>query len=213
MECFGKVEVLRGEGVGRRRKRLIVKKELSFKIILLFVVFSCFWVSCKFDYGFADGSGRGMEADLVMVNANYVRMKRGRLEANFRADVLRRYDGRGEVELEGVDFEYYTGKEEKLEAEGRAEKALYDMGSGDLRMDDGVGVEILSEEVRIGAGYLRWEDSVKRLESGKDDEVTLAKKDGSVMTGTGFRAYSDVKKWEMEGGASGIFVGEDEEEK
>jgi LPS export ABC transporter protein LptC len=166
---------------------------------------------CSFDYGNQDGDDDKLP-DIVMDNVEYVRMRSAEPQARLQAERVERYEERRIMELRNFSFEQFGSRGEDVNAYGRAGSASFEIDSGDVRMGDGVRIEVESEDIAIETTWLEWKDR-DRILSGKDeDEVHIFQENGTVFTGTGFQANARLRTWEFTGIVSGIYVREDDED-
>ena len=167
--------------------------------------------SCSFDYGENEESDND-QPDIVMENVEYVRVKSADPVARFFAERAERYENRRLMEILKFSFEQFGERGEEVNAFGNAGAASVEIDSGDVRMSDGVWLEVESEDMKIETGILEWKDKEHTLVAGKDETVNVYQANGTSFTGIGFYADARRRTWEFSGGVSGIFVSEDEEE-
>ena len=191
-----------------KKEKRSVKKNLS-----LFSLFSFLFLlsSCSFDYNNQEGADKD-QPDLVMENVEYVRVRSSDPQARFQAERLERYEERGIIELRNFSFEQFGSRGEEVNAYGRAGSALVEINSGDIRMDNGVRIDVDTEDLAIETRWLEWKDKARTLASGEEDEVSIYQESGTDFTGTGFRADARRRTWEFAGSVSGTYIYDDEEE-
>ncbi|MDR0494939.1 MAG: LPS export ABC transporter periplasmic protein LptC [Treponema sp.] len=168
-------------------------------------------VSCSFDYG-DQGGGDKNQPDIVMENVDYVRVRSADPQARFQAELAERYEERRIMELRNFSFEQFGNRGEDVNAYGRAGSASVELDSGDIRMNNGVRIEVESEDIAIETQQLEWKDKERTLSGGEENEVSVYQESGTAFTGTGFYADARRRTWEFSGNVSGVYVHEDNEE-
>ena len=169
------------------------------------------FASCSFDYGNQDGAD-GSQPDIIMESVEYVRVRSADPQARFQAERLERYEARRIMELRNFSFEQFGNHGEDVNAYGRAGSASVEIDSGDIHMDNGVRIEVDSEDFAIETRWLEWKDNDRILATGEEDEVNIFQNDGTSFTGIGL--YADVRRrtWEFWGSVGGSYTYDDEEE-
>jgi len=175
--------------------------------ILIFLI----TVSCTFDYGEVSSSEREMP-DLVMKKVEYVRVRSADPIARFQADLAERYERQGVMKLENLFFEQYGERGEEVNALGQAGNASVNIESGDIFMNNGVRVEVESEDIIIETFQLDWKDAPRILSSGENDEVNIFQQNGTHFIGIGLWVDTRKRTWEFLGAASGTYIYEEEDE-
>jgi LPS export ABC transporter protein LptC len=181
----------------------------GFKVSVLF--FTLFFTACSFDYG-PQGSADGSQPDIVMDNVEYVRMRNADPVARFQAERAERYEERRIMELRNFSFEQFGNHGEDINASGQAGSASVELESGDIRMDDGVRIEVESEDFSIETRRLEWKDKARTLTGGTEDEVNVFRTNGTMFAGTGFSADARRQTWEFTNGVNGTYIHDDEED-
>jgi LPS export ABC transporter protein LptC len=172
----------------------------------------CFWAfSCTFDYGQTDESG-AEQPDIVMENVEYVRVRSADPVARFRAEQAARYEVRQIMELKRLSFEQFGNHGEEVNAFGRVGSAAIEIDTNNIRMYDGVRLEVESEDIAIETRQLEWKDKERLLSGGPNGEVNIIQENGTRFTGTGFEANARTRTWQFARGVRGTYVHEDKEE-
>jgi len=187
-----------------------VKKEINILLFSLFLFLFSF-SSCSFDYGNQDGADKN-QPDIVMENVEYVRVRSADPQARFLAERLERYEERGIIELRNFSFEQFGSDVEEINAYGRAGSASVEIESGDIHLDDGVRIDVDTEDLAIETKWLEWKDKDRTLTGGEEEEVNIYQESGTDFTGIGFRADARRRTWEFTGNVSGTYVKDDDEE-
>jgi len=163
--------------------------------------------SCTFDYG-DTGSSDNSLPDLVMENVEYVRVRSADPIARFEAERAERYEKQSLMKLKNFSFEQYGDRGESTNVTGRAGNASVHIESGDISMDNGVWLEVESEDIVIETQMLEWKDAQRILSSGEENEVFIYQHNGTSFTGVGLRADARWRTWEFSGSVSGTYVHE-----
>jgi LPS export ABC transporter protein LptC len=180
-------------------------------ILKYLLIFSLLFASCSFDYSDQTGSDKS-QPDIVMENVEYVRVRSADPQARLQAERVERYEERRIMELRNFSFEQFGNHGEEVNASGRAGSASFEIDSGDIRMDDGVRIDVDSEDLGIETIRLEWKDKDRLLTAGETDEVNIYQESGTAFTGIGFHADARRRTWEFTGNVSGAYVQEDDEE-
>ena len=179
------------------------------KFLAILAIFIC--GSCSFDYGENNETDSG-QPDIVMENVEYVRVRSADPIARFYAQRAERYEERRLMEIRDFSFEQFGDHGEEVNASGRAGSASVEIDSGNIRMDNGVRIEVESEDIAIETNRLEWKDKEHILSAGKNEAVTVFQKSGTGFTGIGLSADTRRRTWEFSGGVSGTYIFEDEDE-
>jgi LPS export ABC transporter protein LptC len=160
---------------------------------------------CTFDYGDA-ASETDDQADIVMGNVEYVRMRDGDPVVRFRAQQAERYENRQTMELQNFSFEQFYDHGSEVNATGSAGSGLVELDSGNIQLEQSIIIAVDSEDITIETDKLSWEDE-KRILAGSDDRpVDIQRSDGTVFSGMGFSADSRRRTWTFTGGVEGSYV-------
>jgi LPS export ABC transporter protein LptC len=146
-----------------------------------------------------------------MENVDYVRVRSSDPQARFQAERVERYEERRIMILSNFAFEQFGNRGEDVNASGRAGNASVEIDSGDIRLDDGVRIDVDSEDIAIETTWLEWKDTPRTLSSGAENEVNVYQENGTSFTGVGFSANARRRTWEFSGSASGTYVYDDDE--
>jgi LPS export ABC transporter protein LptC len=167
-------------------------------------------LSCSFDYG-NSGGGDKKQADIVMDNVEYVRVRSLDPQARLQAERVERYEERRVMELRNFSFEQFGNHGEEINASGRAGSALFEIDSGDIRMDDGVRIEVDSEDIAIETVKLEWKDKERTLTGGANEEVHVFQENGTSFTGIGFQSNARTRSWSFADTVSGTYIHDDDD--
>ena len=166
---------------------------------------------CSFDYGESISDNQD-QADLIMQDVEYVRVRDGDPLARFTAETAERFEKRQIMEITRFSFEQFERRGEEISAAGIAGAASVELESGNIRMSGGVRLEVASEDIIIETAWLDWRDKERRLLAGEDEEVTMRRSDGSQFSGRGFSAKIRDRTWGFDQGIAGTYIWEDDEE-
>jgi LPS export ABC transporter protein LptC len=181
-------------------------------IILTSSLFLCFlFLACSFDYGGAGGADK-KQADIVMDNVEYVRVRSLDPQARLQAERVERYEERRVMELKNFSFEQFGNHGEEINASGRAGSALFEIDSGDIRMEDGVRLEVDSEDIAIETEKLEWKDKERTLTGGAGEEVHVFQDNGTSFTGVGFQSNARSRSWSFSDTVSGTYIHDDDDD-
>jgi LPS export ABC transporter protein LptC len=180
-----------------------MKRRLRYLVFL-------FFTACSFDYGETESENQDMP-DIIMKDVDYVRVRNGDPLVRFTAESAERYEKQQTMELKNFSFEQFEHHGEDVNAAGSAGTAEVDLESGNIRMRNGVRLEVDSEDIEIETSGLDWEDKEKRLSAGEQDRVTMRRSDGTNFFGTGFSANIRDRTWGFASGIEGTYIWEDNE--
>jgi LPS export ABC transporter protein LptC len=164
--------------------------------------------ACSFNYDTPPQEGN--EPDLVMKGVEYVRIETGNPVVRVRADELRRYEKTHIMELELFYFDQFNHAPEDFEpipeinVLGNAGKAKIETDTNNVDMENGVFVEVKSEDIRLETDELSWQDKERHLSA--PGKVNISRSDGTTMEGEGFTADTRKKTWVFEKDVDGSIV-------
>jgi len=179
--------------------------------VCLSSVFLLILAGCTFDYGEIEPAERDLP-DLIMENVQYVRVRAADPIAKFEAERAERYEKQGLMKLERFYFEQYSDHGSTVNATGNGGSASAKINSGDVFMDNGVWLEVESEDIILETFQLDWKDETRILSSGEEIEVTISQQNGTCFTGIGLLANTRDRTWEFTGDSSGSYVFEEDED-
>jgi LPS export ABC transporter protein LptC len=187
------------------------EKWLLFALCFLLLPALLALAHCSFDYGNTGGSDKN-QPDIIMDNVEYVRIRSLDPQARLQAERVERYEERRIMELRNFSFEQFGGHGEEVNAYGRAGKASFELDSGDIRMEDGVLIEVDSEDVSIETARLEWKDKDRTLSGGPSEEVHVYQENGTSFTGIGFQSNARSRTWSFSETVSGTYIHDDDDE-
>lgn len=172
----------------------------------------CLWcAACSFDYGNQDEAGND-QPDIVMENVEYVRMRSGNPVARFQAEKAERFEERQRMALRNFTFEQFEKQTGDVNAYGMAGSAEVQIDTGDIHMEDGVIIEVDSEDITIETSELEWKDKERTLRAGAEEPVNILRSNGTSFSGVGFSADARRRTWEFTSGVGGSYIHDDEED-
>ncbi|MCL2265751.1 MAG: LPS export ABC transporter periplasmic protein LptC [Treponema sp.] len=171
----------------------------------------CLFVGCSFDYG-ETASLENEMPDLVMLNVEYVRVKSSDPIARFEAERAERYERQRIMKLENLSFEQYGERGTETNVAGKAGFASVEIESGNIFMENGVNIEVESEDIIIETSKLDWIDEKRTMSSGEESEVYIYRQNGTSFNGTGLQINARSRTWEFTGSASGTYIHDEEDE-
>ncbi|MDR3343099.1 MAG: LPS export ABC transporter periplasmic protein LptC [Treponema sp.] len=180
-------------------------------IPLIVVIMVGSFGSCTFDYGTSE-SEREDQPDIVMKDVEYVRVRDGDPLVRFTAESAERYEKSQTMELKNFSFEQFEHHGDEVNAVGRVGTASVQLDSGNIRMEDGVRLEVESEDITIETQHLDWQDKERLLASGEADRVEIWRSDGTNFSGQGFSANTRNRTWSFASDIAGTYIHEDEDE-
>ena len=154
------------------------------------------------------------DPNLIMENAEYVRITNGNPEIRVKAEEIRHYEAKHIMELDNFSFEQFNAAPEgqaeipAINAHGRADLAHLETDTGNFFLKGDVAFEVISEDFNIKTGEITWQDNERVLTA--PGFVDLTRSNGTVIQGTGFSADVRSRSWEFESMVEGA-VEEDEE--
>jgi len=182
----------------------------KYRVLLLIAHCSLFIANCSFDYGNTGGADKN-QPDVVMENVEYVRVRSLDPQARLQAERVERYEERRVMELRNFSFEQFGSHGEGINASGRAASALFEIDSGDIRLEDGVRIEIDSEDIAIETARLEWKDKERTLSGGESEEVHIYRENGTSFTGIGFQSNARSRSWSFTDTVSGTYIHDDDD--
>ncbi|MDR0598177.1 MAG: LPS export ABC transporter periplasmic protein LptC, partial [Treponema sp.] len=186
-------------------------KHKTGKLFLAFCLAVFVFGRCTFDYGDAV-SENDDQADIVMENVEYVRIRDGDPVVRFRAQQAERYETRQTMELQNFSFEQFYDHGNEVNATGSAGSGLVNLDSGNIQLERSIIIAVDSEDITIETDRLSWEDE-KRILAGSDEHtVDIQRSDGTVFSGRGFSADVRSRTWAFAGGVEGSYVDTEEDD-
>jgi LPS export ABC transporter protein LptC len=191
-------------------KKAPQKKPLFFFLTPLFCLF--FTSACSFDYEIPPSDDEN--PNLVLRDAEYVRIGNGNPEILVRAEEVRRYEKKHTMELDTFSFEQFNAASEGYEknpdmnASGSAALARLETDTGNFSMEGGVSIEVVSEDISMDTPKIIWIDKERLLTA--PEELYIVRSDGTTLRGSGFSADLRKRSWEFESAVEGAIVDDED---
>ena len=171
-------------------------------------------VACSFDYSDAGVSAEQLrdnvpETDLTDVTRTIVRD--GRVVAEVTANRVQNYRSRGLTIFDDVRYTEYDRTGTAVTT-GSAERAVYYPESRNAEVAGAVQLRSESQEVRLYADLLYWEEERGRLSAPPERMVEILRDDGSQVRGGGLEVDTRRKTIRFDAPVSGTLVTGGEEE-
>jgi LPS export ABC transporter protein LptC len=178
-----------------------------FPILILFLS-----ASCSFDYGTSSEAPLD-QPDIIMNDVEYVRVRNNDPLVRFRADTAERFERNQRMELEELEFEQFQKEGREINVRGSVGAARIEIDTGNVRMENGVRIDVSSDDISIQTNALSWQDKERGLSAGENDEVRIERSDGTSFSGTGFSANAREQTFSFERGIQGVYFEEEAEDK
>jgi LPS export ABC transporter protein LptC len=179
-----------------------------------FFLVSALWslfLSCSFDYDTSPEEDKN-QPDIIMKDAEYVRVRGGDPVVRFQAELVERYEDKQTMNLSNFSFDQFEDHGDEINAAGSAQAAGVELDSGNIRLSGNVRIAVDSEDITIETAGLEWRDKERLLSADPGTAVDIFRSDGTRFTGLGFSADTRLRTWEFSGGVSGTYIDEDDEE-
>ncbi|MDR1073576.1 MAG: LPS export ABC transporter periplasmic protein LptC [Treponema sp.] len=166
--------------------------------------------SCSFDYGVAT-TETSDQPDIIMNEVEYVRVRNGDPIVRFKADTAERYEKKQIMSVREFEFEQFQNHGEEVNVQGSVGAAQIEIDTGNVQMQDGIRIDVISDDISIRTNMLFWEDKTRAISAGKEDEVRIERSDGTSFSGKGFSANAREQIFTFDDGIQGVYFEEDEE--
>lgn len=180
------------------------------KTVLFIIPLFCLW-GCSFDYGSLSDENEDIP-DIIMDQVEYTRVRDGDHQVRFEAERAERYEKKQTMELKRFSFEQFERHGEEVNAAGSAGAASVELDSGNIHLGGGVRIDVDSEDITMETTALDWQDKERLLSGRENAAVDIRRSDGTTFTGLGFSADIRERTWSFQGGASGTYIHEDDED-
>lgn len=169
---------------------MVIKKILSFPLVsrITLTLFFTASISC----GKGAPLGTGLRPDMRIKNFSSVNYMHGSISWELKAEKSSYYFDENRSIAEDVLLHYY--KDEAVSAVVNSDQAIIYTDSNDI---DLIGnVDILSTAGnRLLTSRIKWNSRDKYLDT--DDPVTIIRRNGDIIKGTGLRANYDLEDYEI----------------
>lgn len=133
---------------------------------------------------------------------------RGHKNLVLKAAKAELYDQSKKAVLTDVTFSEYDPDTGELLSLGKADGAVYHTDTKDAEFSGSVRLESKKQDAILEGEYLKWIDSSKSLEGRLDRTVTIARSDGSSLSGAGFEAEAKSRSFSFRESVNGRVVSE-----
>jgi len=183
--------------------------------IAYFFFFLILATGCSFNYGTI--SSNEDDPNLIMENAEYIRITDGSPDIRVEAGEVRHYEKMHIMELDNFSFEQFIidfnanpgeqTADPELNAWGTAGQLRLETDTNNFLMRDNVTINVDSEDINIAAETINWNDNERVLRA--HGTVNITRSDGTFIQGTGFSADTRNRNWEFESAVEGTIIEED----
>ena len=130
----------------------------------------------------------------------------GKKRLELKAATAALYGAGKKTVLVDVDFSEYDPDTGELVSRGVADSAVYHNDTKDAEFSGSFVLESKRQDAILRGEYLRWIDKDKRLEGRLDRTVTIARSDGSFVSGAGFEASGLKRSFSFRDSVEGRIV-------
>jgi LPS export ABC transporter protein LptC len=164
--------------------------------ILVLILSHVFSLSCSFDYDEATVDEELSEEipDSISFKFSQVIVYEDGARIKLEAERVEVYEKLNQITAYGLHFEEY-GADGELLAEGKANKAIYDMETEDAEFSGSVIFTSIQEKATVKTEGIYWEDESRMLTTPPDVLVLFEKDDGSFIEGKELEA--DLRRMEI----------------
>jgi LPS export ABC transporter protein LptC len=169
-------------------------------------------VSCSVSGADTDAAPQSPAAipDTVALGVIHRVNRDGHLSLELRASRAESYNATKTTILSDAHFSEFDDTGAALTA-GTAGTVVYHSDNDDAEISGGVRVRSESEKGVVTARSLTWQNKERRLTAPVQEEVTLVKDDGSLLSGTGFSGDFRSREITFTGPAHGTYVSSSEQ--
>ena len=190
----------RAGSAGYRASRVRAAGSLVLSTVLL--------SACSFEY---TDDGASPEAllehlpDTEFTDVTHTVVRDGRVVAEIRAQQVRNFGRQGRSVLEEVSYAEYDGAGNQVTT-GSADRAVYYLERADAELAGAIRLRSESQDVRLEAEVLHWEDERRRLSSDPDEMTEIWRDDGTWISGAGLEVDVRSKTIRFSGIVSGTVI-------
>ena len=163
---------------------------------LFFILPYVFSLSCSFDYEKATVDEELSEEipDSISFKFSQVIVYEDGARIQIEAERVESYEKLDRIMAYGLHFEEY-GTDGELLAEGKADKAIYDMETEDAEFSGSVIFTSIQEKATVKTENIYWEDESRKLTTPPEVLVLFERDDGSFIEGKELEA--DLRRMEI----------------
>jgi LPS export ABC transporter protein LptC len=176
--------------------------------LLSFLLFT----ACSFNYDTVTQTYDG--PNLIMNNAEYVRITNGNPEIHLKAEEIRQFEAKHTMELDKFSFEQYNAAPEGQKAipdintRGKAGFAQMETDTGNFSMKNDISIEVSSEDISLETAEMTWKNEDRTLAA--PGQVSIQRSDGTTLTGADFSANARDRSWKFGSAVAGSIVEKDD---
>ncbi len=167
------------------------------------------FTSCSLNYAKEENS-EDMIPEFTFSNASFSRYEKANLTMELTAEKVEQYKTSGKSVAKQAEFHTFDA-EKKPQTDGKCNIISADTKNKQYVLLGDIYLKIFSQDTEIYAESLKIDNKNEQITSGKDDEVTIAKKDTEI-TGKGFSASSLSNSFAFTQEVSGIIETDSQEE-
>ena len=184
-----------------------------FFLLFITLLLPGFILSCTFDYkeAMVDEEISGSTPNAVIINLDETVIEKGIIAYSLKAEKAETYDKKNLTVFTNIQFVEYD-KTGEVATEGDVGHASYYSDTEDMEFDKSFKVESLQQGYYIKGDAISWDGKEKVLTSDPEKEVTIGKENGSYIIGRGFSSNASNNSFNFDGGISGSYVSEDDDE-
>ncbi len=185
-----------------------IKSRTVFNILSLFLIlFSLF--SCSKDDNREIPVTERELPDMILINADYTFGQPDKKPLLLHADSITIYPVGQRMEIQKVSFTQKSSNENSdlIELSGKCDYAV-STDNVNIQMTGNVNLYKYTDDVEITCEELIWDDNNQEIKA--DGNVTVKYKNGTSITGTGFKALLNENVYEFKTIYEGKYTGEEE---
>lgn len=180
------------------------------KMKYLFPLFAVGMVfGCSLDYGKTE-SVEDIVPEFRFSDAYFSRYEDSAVTMEIEAQKIEQYKSDGASYARKARFRTFDGEGE-LDTEGSCNLLAADTQDEIYWMFDDISVTLHTQDMKIFADALRYDGKSEQMTSGRDDEVSIEKKD-TVITGRGFSSSGVSKTFSFLTQVAGNIITDEDEE-
>ena len=165
--------------------------------------------SCSLNYAKEENSEDTIP-ELTFSKASFTRYEKANVTMELTTEKLEQYKTSGKSVAKKAEFHTFNAEKEQ-QTDGKCEIISADTKNKQYVLLGDIYLKIFSQDTEIYAESLKIDNKTEQITSGKDDEVTIAKKDTEI-TGKGFSASSLSNSFAFTQEVSGIIETDSQEE-
>ncbi|MCR5723618.1 MAG: LPS export ABC transporter periplasmic protein LptC [Treponema sp.] len=161
------------------------QKRSSVFVVTGLLVAVLFAAGCSLDYGREENTEASVP-EFTFLDVHFVRVEAKKRTMQIDAEKMEQYKSDGSSYARKAEFKTFD-KNEAVDTEGSCGLVALDINNERYKLYDGIAINIISQEMKLYAKTLQFNGKTEQLTSGRDDTVTLERKNASV-SGKGFSA-------------------------